>query len=80
MRKYNEQNQLISMQCNCCKKELRLEEGIVKEGCFSVDYTWGYFSNKDGMCHKFDLCEACYDRFIKELSIPVTEIENNELL
>lgn len=80
MRKYNEKNQLINMQCNCCKKELRLEDGIVKEGCFSVDYTWGYFSCKDGLCHKFDLCEACYDRFVKELSIPVTEIENNELL
>lgn len=80
MRKYNEQNQLISMQCNCCKKELKLEDGIVKEGSFSVDYTWGYFSNKDGLCHKLDLCEDCYDRFIKELAIPVTEIENNELL
>jgi len=80
MRKYNEQNQLISMQCNYCKKELKLEEGIVKEGSFSVDYTWGYFSNKDGLCHKLDLCEDCYDRFIKELGIPVTEIENNELL
>ena len=80
MRKYNEQNQLISMQCNCCKKELRLEAGILKEGSFSVDYVWGYFSNKDGLCHKLDLCEACYDRFVKELAIPVTETENNELL
>ena len=80
MRKYNEHNQLVNMQCNCCKKELHVEEGIVKEGCFSVDYTWGYFSNKDGMQHKFDLCEDCYDRFVKELTIPITESENNELI
>ena len=46
----------------------------------SVDYIWGYFSNKDGTRHQFDLCEDCYDRFVKELSIPITESENNELL
>lgn len=80
MRKYDEQNKLISMQCNCCKKQLQIDDGIVKEGCFSVDYVWGYFSNKDGMCHKFDLCEVCYDRFVKELSVPITETENKELL
>ena len=80
MRKYDEQGRLTGMQCNCCKKELQIESGIVREGCFSVDYTWGYFSNKDGMCHKLDLCEACYDRFVKELAIPVTETENSELL
>lgn len=80
MRRYDVQNRLTGMQCNCCKKELQLENGIVKEGCFSVDYAWGYFSNKDGICHQLDLCEACYDRFVKELTIPVTEIENRELL
>ena len=45
-----------------------------------MDYTWGYFSKKDGMCHKLDLCEDCYDRFVQELDIPVTETEQNELL
>lgn len=80
MREYNEQRQLIGMQCNCCRKKLQVENEIVTEGCFSVDYKWGYFSNKDGMCHQFDLCESCYDRFVKGLSIPISESENNELL
>lgn len=80
MRRYDEQNRLTGVQCNCCKKELQIEDGIIKEGCFSVDYTWGYFSKKDGMCHKLDLCEDCYDRFVQELDIPVTETEQNELL
>ncbi len=80
MRKYDEQDRLTGMQCNSCKKEMKIENGIVKEGCFCVDYTWGYFSNKDGMCHKLDLCEDCYDRFIGSLAIPVTETENSELL
>ena len=80
MRKYDEHNRLAGMQCNCCKKELQIVSGIVREGCFCVDYTWGYFSNKDGITHKLDLCEECYDRFVKELAIPVTETENSELL
>ncbi len=80
MRKYSEQKQLIRMQCNCCQKELRVEQGIVKEGSFSIDYTWGYFSTKDGTHHQFDLCEICYDRFVNELTLPITEFENNELL
>ena len=80
MREYNEKEQLTGMQCNCCKKYLRVENEIVTEGCFSIDYKWGYFSNKDGICHQFDLCEDCYDRFVKELEIPITESDNNELL
>jgi len=80
MRRYDEFNRLTGVQCNCCKKELPVENEIVKEGCFSVDFSWGYFSKKDGMCHKLDLCEDCYDRFAKELAIPVTETENSELL
>ena len=80
MRRYDELSRLTGVQCNCCSKELSVENGIVKEGCFSVDYSWGYFSNKDGLCHKLDLCEACYDRFVNELTIPVTETENSELI
>lgn len=80
MREYNEQKQLIKMYCNCCKKEIQLEEGIIKEGCFSVDHSWGYFSSRDGIRHQFDLCESCYDKLVKEFAIPVTETENTEMI
>lgn len=80
MREYDEQKELINAQCNVCRKEFRLEQGIIKEGCFQADYTWGYFSSRDGMQHQFDLCEECYERFIKSFSIPVTETENTELI
>lgn len=80
MRKYDAQNHLEKVQCNICKKELKLEDGIVKEGCFHADYTWGYFSSRDGVQHQFDLCEECYAGFIKGFSIPVTELENTELI
>lgn len=80
MKEYNEQNQLVKIKCNICTKEIKVEQEIIKEGCFSVDYSWGYFSTRDGMRHQFDLCEACYDKLIKEFVIPVTETENTEIL
>ena len=57
--------------CNCCKKEIEVENGFAREGVFSVDYEWGYFSEKDGEVHSFDLCEACYDQIIQNFQIPV---------
>ena len=80
MREYDEQKKLIRVQCNVCKKLFNLEQEIVKEGCFHADYTWGYFSSRDGMQHQFDLCEECYDRFVESFLIPVTETENTELI
>ena len=80
MKEYNEQNQLVKIKCNICTKEIKLEQEIIKEGCFSVDYSWGYFSSRDGMRHQFDLCEACYDKLVKEFTIPVMELENTEMI
>ena len=65
--------------CNQCKKELRSEGKYLKEGCFSVDYTFGYFSRKDGTMHRFDLCEDCYDKMVANFAIPVEEDEETEL-
>ena len=81
MRKYDEKSmKLLAVCCNQCKKELRVENGYLKEGCFGVDVTFGYFSHKDGIRQKFDLCEECYDKMVKQFAIPVEECENNELL
>ncbi|MCM1089321.1 MAG: hypothetical protein NC092_00135 [Butyrivibrio sp.] len=65
--------------CNQCKKELKSDGKYLKEGCFSVDYTFGYFSRKDGARHRFDLCEDCYDKMIAQFAIPVEEDEETEL-
>lgn len=80
MREYDEQKNLKKVLCNVCNKELNVEQGILKEGCFHADYTWGYFSTRDGMRHQFDLCEECYDRFALSFQIPVTETEKTELI
>lgn len=82
MRRYeDEQNgQLTQVICNQCKKELKLENGYLKEGCFTADTVFGYFSNRDGIRHRFDLCEECYDKMIAGFLIPAEELPENELL
>lgn len=82
MRKYQseEEQKLEQVICNQCGKTLRIEDGYLKEGCFHVDYVFGYFSNQDGMRHSWDLCEECYDAYIKQLKIPPQICEQNEIL
>lgn len=80
MREYSETKQLMQATCNCCKKSLKVQNGIITEGVFSVEYAFGYFSNKDEEIHKFDLCEKCYGEWIKTFQIPVEIADNTELL
>ena len=55
-------------------------DGYPREGVFSVDQEWGYFSEKDGEVHHFDLCESCYDELVGGFRIPVDVEEQTELL
>lgn len=71
MKKTKEINKII---CNQCGKEIPVIDGIPREGVFSVNCEWGYFSEKDGEKHSFDLCEACYDKLVSSFRFPV-EIE-----
>lgn len=82
MRRYEngQDGKLIQVFCNQCKKELKLENGYLKEGCFNADYLFGYFSRKDGSRHRFDLCEDCYDKILENFQIPAEETQENELL
>lgn len=66
MRK-EENGKLQQVICNGCGKELKIENEIVREGCFAADVRFGYFSRKDGLRHRFDLCEDCYDKWIHTL-------------
>lgn len=68
------------MYCNCCGKEIRVENGIAQEGVLSVRHSWGYFSEKDGQVHEFDLCEECYERITSGFKIPVKVEQAVELV
>lgn len=82
MRRYGNETdkELVQVVCNQCKKDLKLENGYLKEGCFAVDFCFGYFSKRDGMRHRFDLCEECYTKMISGFQLPVEEVPENELL
>lgn len=79
MRVY-EDERLIELYCNKCGKQIKIENEIIQEGNFSVDYRWDYFSDKDGRRHRFDLCEKCYDEIIQNFKYPVDVTDYNELL
>lgn len=76
MRQYQikESKEVKKIICNQCRKEMPVVNGRAEAGVFSVDYAWGYFSEKDGEKHSFDLCEDCYDELLGSFKIPA-EIE-----
>ncbi|MBR1931448.1 MAG: hypothetical protein IJ833_08280 [Lachnospiraceae bacterium] len=82
MRKYEQKPDcdLTEVICNKCGKRLEVENGYLREECFSAEHVFGYFSRKDGIKHRFDLCEDCYDHIIAAFRIPVVEEQEVELL
>lgn len=82
MRIYVNDNQtdIVTIICNKCKKEVEVENNIIKDGMVSIDTVFGYFSNKDGEKHSFDLCEECYDKMITGFQIYPEIQEVKELL
>ena len=48
MRKYQagQEQVLTQVLCNQCGRELKIENGYLKEGCFTADADFGYFSQK----------------------------------
>ena len=82
MRRYGDgqDRKLMKVVCNKCGRQLKLENGYLKEFCFTADTTFGYFSRKDGITHHFDLCEECYDALTAQFEVPVEETEELEIL
>ena len=72
-------NERSTQICNCCGKELKVENGILKEGIFSAENIWGYFSDKDMEVHSLDLCESCYDSWVSGFAVPVEVQEATEI-
>lgn len=66
--------------CNACKKVILEKNTIPTADYLHVEKEWGYFSDKDGQKQEFDLCEACYDAWIKKMQIPITSEEVTELV
>ena len=82
MRKYTKdgRHQLELVVCNQCGRKLLVENHILREGVCSIRESWGYFSDKDGEIHCIDLCEKCYDEWVRGFRVPVERQEETELL
>lgn len=82
MRKYEDQKerQIREIFCNCCGKKISVKNGMETEGVFHGQVQWGYFSEKDGETHRFDLCEECYDKIVEGFRIPPEKYMEKELL
>lgn len=80
MRIYKDEIRLTEVICNCCGRGLKVEDGMLKEGCFHVDYVFDYFSKRDGERDIFDLCEDCYEKMTGDFKLPVTSTEVTEYL
>lgn len=66
--------------CNMCGKSIRIENQIPMEDMLSVEKSWGYFSEKDGEVHSFELCEECYDKLVKGFAFPPSVKKQKEMI
>ena len=60
--------------CHCCGKIIGQADYL------HIEKEWGYFSDKDGECHSFDLCEKCFDRLELKFKIPADVWETTTLI
>lgn len=61
--------------CNACGKIIAQTGDIYKEALFKADFSWGYFSDKDGRHDRWCLCEKCYDKITASFQIPMETSE-----
>ncbi|MDY3919744.1 MAG: hypothetical protein SOZ59_12240 [Candidatus Limivivens sp.] len=66
--------------CNRCGKKLAGNGGVLTEDVLHVEKEWGYFSQKDGECHSFDLCEECCRELEETFQIPADVWEKKILI
>lgn len=80
MREYRQDGMLQNIICNGCGRKLEATGSVIRNDWLSVDKAWGYFSEKDGCIHSFDLCEECYDNMIHQFAVEVTQTQQNEMI
>ncbi len=69
IKKEVEEEEVIGITCNKCGKSEKGENIDWMSNIESFNHSFGYGSNKDTETHKFELCDDCYDEFIKTFKI-----------
>ncbi len=72
----------MKIYCNCCGKQIQIKENtqIALEDYVVIEKSWGYFSGKDGICQKMNICESCFDAWVQTFAKKPQETEEQELL
>lgn len=72
----------MKVYCNCCGKEIQFKEHtqIAMEDYVTIDKSWGYFSDKDTIRQKMNICESCFDAWVSTFALAPEEIQEQELL
>lgn len=72
----------MKVYCNCCGKEIKFKENtkIALEDYVTIEKSWGYFSGKDGIRQKMNICESCFDAWVQKFALLPAEEEEQELL
>ena len=70
--KENNRDRILQVVCNCCRRPLPVENGIVLEDYIHVDKAWGYFSERDG--------EKSTHELTKRFRLPVYQKKTREYL
>lgn len=65
--------------CNCCGREIHMKGGRITEDFFHLEKTWGYFSDRDGICQIADICEHCMEQWMKGFQIQPETVERTEI-
>ncbi len=72
----------MKVYCNCCGKEIQMKgkTQIALEDYAAIEKSWGYFSKKDGIRQKMNICETCFDAWVKTFALAPETVEEQELL
>lgn len=67
--------------CNRCGSLICTEGEAGKSSFLTICKEWGYFSeHKDGTVHRMDLCEPCYDAWVRTFAIAPEVEQKTELI
>jgi len=67
--------------CNRCGSPICTEGEAGKSSFLTICKEWGYFSErKDGTVHRMDLCESCYDAWVRTFAIAPEVEQKTELI
>ena len=67
--------------CKRCGSPICTEGEAGKSSFLTICKEWGYFSErKDGTVHRMDLCESCYDAWVRTFAIAPEVEQKTELI